>query len=364
VTPRRTSLPETVPSRASLGAIPASVVARRHPDNRTAWVIVLLARFDPNGVPPLAVVRERLSAAASTFPLMASLLHDGWWIPDWGPDPRLVDGGDPLAHAPLQPFHLDRESSVRVVMPVARDWILLCAHHFAFDGLSMVALLRALLTGEHAVAPDLARVSSPRRPPTEEIRRLARPAHRIAPSTPRSRQESLVARQVRLPKKGSVTAALAAACATAAVAHNASRGRRLGRMGLSIAVGGVDGEAATYRRLDLTPGQDVEAAVTESLSDPWVPPELVGLPPGAFLLRPALRRLSDTLLVSNLGRVDLPGATSVEFYPVARGRSAVAFGAAGLVGRPTALTLRARHLTPADATVLLDRVVEELGSRP
>lgn len=352
----------TVSPKVSAHAIPASVVARRHPDNRTTWVIVLLARFEPGGTPPLRLVRERLSSAVTAFPLIGSRLRNGWWMPEWGPDLRLVDGGDPLAQAPLQPFVLEQESPVRVVMPTTRDWLLICAHHFAFDGLSMVSLLRALLTGEEAVAPDLAQVSSPRRPPIEEVRRLFSPADRVAPSARTPRRESFAARQAQLPRKG-VTAALARACAAAAVAHNAGRGQRLGRIGLSIAVGGVDGEAATYRRLDLTPADDIEAAVNESLNDPRVPPELVGLPPGAFLLRPALRRLSDTLLVSNLGRVDLPGTTSVEFYPVARGRSAVAFGAAGLADQPTTLTLRAPNLTRGDAATLLERVVGELAAR-
>lgn len=362
VTTSRVSSATTDSRKFSAHGIPASVVARRHPDNRTAWVIVMLARFEPGGTPPLGLVRERLSSAVTTSPLIGARLRNGWWMPEWGADVRLTDGGDPLAQAPLQPFILDQEPPLRVVMPTTRDWLLICAHHFAFDGLSMLSLLRALLTGEEAVAPDFARVSSPRRPPAEEIRRFFRPADRVAPSARVPLRESFAARQVQLPQKG-VTAALARACAAAAVAHNAGRGQRLARIGLSIAVGGVDGEAATYRRLDLTPKEDIEAAVSHSLSDPRVPRELVGLPRGAFLLRPALRRLSDTLLVSNLGRVDLPGTTSVEFYPVARGRSAVAFGAAGLRDQPTTLTLRTLNLTSRDTTTLLERVVGELAPR-
>jgi hypothetical protein len=84
------------------------------------------------------------------------------------------------------------------------------------------------------------------------------------------------------------------------------------------------------------------------------------LPPGAFLLQPALHRLSDTLLVSNLGRVELPGATEFEAYGVPRGRSAVAIGAVGLPDQPTTITLRARDLSPEDAAHLLDQIMVEM----
>jgi hypothetical protein len=140
------------------------------------------------------------------------------------------------------------------------------------------------------------------------------------------------------------------------------RNRSLARIGLSIAVGGVGKEAATYRRVDLSPSEDVQAAVNHALSDPAVPPEVNGLPPGAFLLRPFLTRFSDTMLISNLGRLDLP-VMSVEFFPVARGRSAVSIGAVGLSDRPVTLTLRARDLDPIDAKTLLDRIAVHLEDR-
>ena len=100
--------------------------------------------------------------------------------------------------------------------------------------------------------------------------------------------------------------------------------------------------------------------VKSALSDPSVPPEMKGMPPGAFLLQPVLQRFSDTLLVSNLGRLDLPGVRRLEFYPVARGRSALAIGAAGLVGGATTLTLRSRTLSPPDAESLLSDIVASL----
>lgn len=137
-------------------------------------------------------------------------------------------------------------------------------------------------------------------------------------------------------------------------------GRRLHRIGISVAVGGVGGEGATYRRVDVSSLEDVEAEVRVALSDPTVPPELKGLPRGAFLLQPLLQRFSDTLLVSNLGRLHLPEVRSLEFYPVARGRSAVAIGAAGLEGGSTTLTVRSKHLSQSDAEALLSRITAAL----
>ncbi|MHB1961805.1 MAG: hypothetical protein ACYCVC_05665 [Acidimicrobiales bacterium] len=334
--------------------------ARRHPDRRTAWVIVMLAHLEPGRAPSAGVLVERLGAATGAFPLLASRLEDGWWWPASGPAVSLTAGGRPLEQALLGSFDLRREPPLRVLADVGGRWLLLCAHHFAFDGLGMVALLRSLLTGEPVPAPDYTRMSSPVRLPTEAVGRLLTPADRVPPSSPTPRDESFAAREVALGGPG-VTARLASACAGAVVAHAGRRGRELRRLGVSVAVGGTRGEAATYRRVDVPPGGDVEAAVNRALAEEAVPTELGGLPPGAFLLSPLLRRLSDTFLVSNLGRVDLPGVRRLEFYPVARGRSAVAFGAAGSADRPATVTVRARDLAVDDAEALLDRVVEELA---
>jgi hypothetical protein len=323
-------------------------------------VIVMLAHLEPGLAPSAEALLERLDAATEAFPLLASRLDDGWWWPASGPGVCLMAGGLPLERAPLGPFDLRREPPLRVLADAGGRWLLLCAHHFAFDGLGMVALLRSLLTGESVPAPDYTKMSSPVRLPTEVVGRLVAPADRVPPSSPTPLDESFVAREVALGGPG-VTARLARACAEAVAVHAGRRGRELRRLGISVAVGGTRGEAATYRRVDVPVGGDVEAAVTRALAEEAVPIELGGLPPGAVLLSPLLRRLSDTFLVSNLGRVGLAGVQRLEFYPVARGRSAVAFGAAGLADRPATLTLRARDLTVDDAEALLDRVVEGLA---
>jgi hypothetical protein len=339
--------------------IRASELVRRHPDRRTTWIIVVLARLEPGALPPVPVLLERLASAADAFPLMYSRLRGSWWVPAPGPAISVVPDAEPLAAAPLQPLSLKDESPLRLMTPTGGGWLLLCAHHFAFDGLGMVELLRTLLTGETATGTDYMVQSSPRRLPLDLIRRFLQPADRILPSAVAPEVDSFVARQIPLGGR-EVTARLARACAAAATAHNAHRGSPIRRIGLSVAVGGVNGEAATYRRLDVVPGQDTKAAVAASLADPRIPGELAALPRGAFVLAPILSRFSDTVLVSNLGRPDLPGVTGIEFYPVARGRSGVAIGATGVAGQPTTVTVRARDLSPEDTARLLGSVIDEL----
>jgi hypothetical protein len=157
-----------------------------------------------------------------------------------------------------------------------------------------------------------------------------------------------------------VTAGIAQTCAAAVAGHNAAAGRPLHRIGISVAVGGLGGQGATYRRVDVSAVDQVGPAVRAAMADPSVPAELKGLPPGAFLLQPLLQRFSDTMLVSNLGRQDLPGVRRLEVYPVARGRSALAFGVAGLVGGPTTLTVRSGTLSQPDTESLLSQIVAAL----
>jgi hypothetical protein len=323
-------------------------------------VIVLLARTGRGDVPPPDVLDARLRTAARAFPFLASRLRSGHLVQADPPSVGVTDCR-PLAVAPMGHFDFRIEPPLRVMTSSDSDWLLLCAHHHAFDGLGMVALLDSLLTGVPATSPDYLSFSSPRRPPTDALRRVFRPADPVAASPSRPPNDSLATAEVHL-SGPHITAQLAEAATLAVGAHNAQQGRPLRRIGLSVAKGGIRGEAATYRRLDLRPDDDVAAAVGRAMAQEAVPTELGGLPPGAHLLWPILNRLSDTILVSNLGRLDLPSVRKLEFYPVARGRSAVAFGATGLPGRPTTLTLRARDLAPPDAAALLEQTVDRMAS--
>ncbi len=80
-------------------------------------------------------------------------------------------------------------------------------------------------------------------------------------------------------------------------------------------------------------------------------------------LAPVVERFSDTILLSNLGRHPVAGISRLDFFPVARGRSAVCFASASVAGGETTLTLRARDLSPGAARRLLDGAVAHLAAR-
>jgi hypothetical protein len=334
---------------------------RRHPDGRTTWIIVVLARFEEGRAPAPDLLVERMAVAAADSPLLASRLNGDWWTRSTAPGVTVMESGHPLEAAPLHAFDLRHEPPLRVVASTRRDWLLLAGHHFAFDGLGLVSVLCALLSGTAASAPDYAVVDADSRSLIPTLRRLWRPADPVAPSPIVPRSDSFASTRVKISGRG-VTASLARACAAAISAHNAAARRPLRRMGISVAVGGVGGAGATYRRVDVSAVEEVEPVVRAAMSDPAVPPESKRLPPGAAsVLKLVLPRFSDTFLVSNLGRLHLPLVRDLEFYPVARGRSAVAVGAAGLDDGPTTLTLRAGNLSQPGADELLSRIVSSLS---
>ena len=334
----------------------------RFPDPATAWVVVLAADFRE----PLADVAERLAAVHGAAPVVGARLGRNRWMPG-RPDPPVVVDGDPLdAPGLLARFDLVRRPPLRVVLNRDARRIALAGHHAALDGRALLAVLVALAGG-----PIPSTADAPARPPATgstrlaALRRLARPADPVAASCepPAGRDERLAARDVTLDGRH-VTARLAAAAVAAAGEHNRRAGAPWLRVGVSIGVGGPEGvgNVATYRRVDVTPGQDVEAAVSGAIAGPAAPDAPVPGSLPARLLAPVVRRFSDSLLVSNLGRATVPGAARIEFYPVARGRSAVAVGAAGLPGGPSTVTLRSPRLTRDDADAILDAIVARLGS--
>jgi hypothetical protein len=232
------------------------------------------------------------------------------------------------------------------------------------------------------------------------VGRMVRPADRVAASPGRHAREALAVREVRLGGAG-VTARLAEAAAAAAGARNARMGRPWRRVGINVGLagppgpvgpvgsagwagpagppgpagsagsagsGGLLGEPvgnhSRYRRLDVRPGEPVGPALAAALASPREPPDQVWSPRLGWLLEPLVGRFSDSLLVSNLGRCAVPGATRLEFFPVARGRSAVAVGAAGLAGGPSTVSLRARDLSSEDAGALLEELVARLTGGP
>lgn len=234
------------------------------------------------------------------------------------------------------------------------------------------------------------------------VGRLIRPADRVAPSLARPGREALAVAEVALAGPG-ITARLVSAAVAVAGAHNARLGRPWRRVGINIGLAGaaeaaggrasmgeaggerpggnraaggtsaanqtreaevpgnqLPGNLSRYRRIDLGPGEAVAPALEAALASPREPLDQVWSPRWGWVLEPVVGRFSDSLLVSNLGRREVPGVTRLEFFPVARGRSAVAVGAVGLAGGPATVSVRARDLSSDDAEALLADLVARL----
>jgi hypothetical protein len=114
--------------------------------------------------------------------------------------------------------------------------------------------------------------------------------------------------------------------------------------------------------VDVAAGVPVAPLVAAALASPDEPTEQTRAGLALALARPVVRRFSDSFLISNLGRQSLPNTDRLDFFPVARGRSAVAFGVAGVSGKSSTVSLRARDLTRADAQGLLDDTVRSFGT--
>jgi hypothetical protein len=323
----------------------------------TAWVVVLAASFRT----PVRDAAAALGRLHLTAPVIGARLGADGWVPGAPPEPVIVDG-DPLHSAGLlDRYDLERDPPLRVVIDATGHRVVLAGHHAAFDGRALTLVLAAI-AGRPAPDAEPVPVEPPRRSQRRASSRLLgllRPTDPIAASAgPAS--ETLLSRAVVLNGPG-ITAGLAAAVVAAAGEHNARAGAPWRRVGISLGVGGPAGigNLATYRRVDVSPDEPVAPAVSASLAAP--PEPTIALPPGlARALAPLVTRLSDSVLVSNLGLVDAPGIERAEIYPVARGRSAVAVGAAGVRRGPSTITLRSQRLSPEDAAALLDGIAARL----
>ena len=357
--------PATLPAPASRNAL----ALLRFPDRRTGWVVVLAASLEAGP----ARLEDRVHALHRAVPMVGARLRSEVWHPGAPPEPLVVDGEPLQAPGLLDRFRLTEEPPMRVLVGAEGIRLAIACHHAAFDGLGLAALLAALLGGP---LPVPAVPTGRGRPPADvrgPLSRLVRPADRVAPSPGRPTGETLAVRPVAIGGPN-VSARLIAASVAAAAAHNARAARPWRRIGVNLGLagssaapaGGTDvgaptsGNVSSYRRVDLVAGQEVEPAVAAALASHREPPDQVWSPRLARFLEPLAGRFSDSLLVSNLGRLQVPGATRLDFFPVARGRSAVAVGAAGLAGGSSTVSLRARDLSSEDAEALLADLVARL----
>jgi hypothetical protein len=354
------------PLRASEAAI------LRHPDQRTPWAPSLVVHLAAPA--EHLVVAERLARLAAEHAILGARLGRDEWIAVPEPPPLEVLG-DELALLRTR-FDLAVGPPVRAALAPDGRRLAVVGHHAALDGRALALIAQPLRGNSAPTRADSAAgapaESQPRvehegpsgggqRHGSSALRLIARPAQRVAPSAQAPRAETFVSTE--LPAgRGLRVAPLAAAVTAAAGAWNTDRGAPWGRIGLTIPIGGPPaiGNVSTHRRVDLELPADVARAVAAALATPEAPLGAVLSRGRARLLRlaaPLALRLSDSLLVSNLGLVDLPGASGVDFYPQARGRSAVAIGACTPAGGTPRLTLRSRDLTEHDARALLDAVV-------
>ncbi len=332
----------------------------RFPDPRTDWVVVTVATL----AAPLPDLDARIEALHRLVPVVGARLRDEVWHP--GAAPEVIEvPGDPLASPELdRPFALAEEAPLRLLRSADGRRLGVVGHHAAFDGLALVAVLRALTAGDEPRP-----VTSP--PPGEPgsklplLERLARPADPVAPTPGVWPGDAYATAVIEVDGKG-ITGRIAEACVAAVAQHNRRHQRPLRKVGLTIAVGGPAGvgNVASYRRIDVATGDPIGRLVQEALASPDEPGEQVSAPKVVMrLLEPVVERFSDTILISNLGRHPVPGVDQLDFFPVARGRSAVCFASAAIEGGATTLSLRARDLSPGDARRLLADAAERLADR-
>jgi hypothetical protein len=304
----------------------------------------------------LGDIDDRLAGLTKYVPLVGARLRgEDWW--NDAPPQAVHVTGNPLENTEaLRAFDLGHEPPMRAL--VGDGELALVCEHAAFDGLAMVALLRFLLGGE---APQEA-VSAPAGPPDgmrPYLERIAHPAHVVARSIQPPATETMVSSTTTISGRR-VTGRIAAACAAACGLHNRRLAEPLTRIGITVPIAGPVagvGNVAGYRRIDVSPSTDIVSAVVSAIRSPQEPQLQVRSTRYLKLTAPLVPRLSDTFLISNLGRHAIPGARRVDFYPVARGSSAVAFGLASVDNGETTLALRSRHLNSYDAQRIVDDAV-------
>jgi hypothetical protein len=359
----------------SAGDLPRTATRRelsvlRHPDRATRWIVLL----DATLCEPLNDLNDRAASAHAAVPIVGARLKGEVW--EAGPPPLASIVGDPLEdELTFTPFALASEPPLRMLMSPDAKRVVLAAHHAALDGRALLVVLESLLGTPPLGTPDaqLRDRSSTARPSIAALgRSFTYVASRLAqPSDAVAAQRALPEREARARLRVSsidrpVTARLAAACVNALVAHNSLVGSPLRRCAISVGMrgSGTVGNVATYRRVEVDTSGNVELAVQRALTSHTEPREFDWFPRGATtILRPFVNRLSDTFLISNLGRHQSQEIEALAFYPVARGKSAISFGLVAAPDGSAYLTARARRLEREELHKILEAISMELSSR-
>jgi hypothetical protein len=329
-------------------------------DPTVAWSVLLRARLTSR-VNETAVF-DRLSRHACRFPQL-------------GGAPAVVSTPDPGATAALfatRPY-ADGEPLTRVAVGRGEPELILAAHHGAVDGLGLLGLLGVALDTELASnATGLGARAAGRSFANSAARRLGEavfaPPARIQPVTGVQAASELFAEWSGA-RRDAGTAALVAAATSAAIAWNQSHGvptrRVVAAVGASRRPGDDLGVIQDSAYLRLRPNHradrdELAARLATRAPEPAFPAYRNRIT--SLAIRLLAPRLGSTFLVSNLGVVRAGALVrSLAFYPVASGRSGVAFGGATL-GDTTTITVRARRqdFDAAAASRLLELVVSGL----
>jgi hypothetical protein len=338
----------------------ARVAVGLYGDPTVAWSVLLRARLTSQVGE--AVVFDRLARHARGFPQL-------------GGAPAVLSTPDPDATAArfaTRPY-ADGEPLVRVAIARAEPELVLAAHHGAVDGLGLLGLLGiALDTDVASNATGLGARAASRSFANAAVRRLGEalfaPPTRIQPSVMMPANSELFDEWTGA-RRGAGTAALVTAATGAAIAWNQSHGARAQRVVAAVGASRRPGdelcviEDSTYLRLRRTHrAERSELAALLATQSPEPDSPAYRSPFTSLGIRLLAPRLGSTFLVSNLGVVRAGGIVrSLSFYPVASGRSGVAFGAATLADTTT-ITIRVRRqdFDAAAATRLLELVVSGL----
>lgn len=342
----------------------------RHPDQRTSWAPFGILRFaEPFATGEEAVracLVERVQVLQRTLPLVGARLRGEQWVAGEPNEPLIVGAdADPVPTWAVRHFDLTVEAPMRIVAGDDGMWATVVGHHAAFDGSNCFTMFRGV-AGVPPRAPVIRRRSFERRArfPWDAAARFVHPADAIVASTPHPPKETCLAAELPIVGRG-ITTRLPEACVAAVVAHNARAGKPCRRIGLTLGLVAQteEGDLSTYRRIDRRAGTPLATAIAEALATTAEPWEIVHSPRMLRLLSPFVDRMSDTVLVSNFGRAEIAGLTSLAMFPVARGRSAIAFGAFRLAHGKSMLSLRARDVNREEAQQILDDVLDRLRQR-
>jgi len=238
-----------------------------------------------------------------------------------------------------------------LVLGLAGDHLVVSAFHAYVDGLGLLEVLAALTDQEvGSSARGLGDRPSEVTGPAARLREVAlAPPAAVAPPTGSASRPGDAYAEAEVPGRVR-TADLVHAGVQAVLAHNRKAGRRSRHVTVAVGAGrpAPDGEPLRNRS-ELLRLRDVEllsrSEVAEALRTAPVSAAGGSGVGGGRLSAVALRvlapRLGSTLLVSHLGDVTTPAASTLAFHPVTAGGSGISLGAVGLDGR-TVLTLRAR----------------------